>query len=173
MLKKIILRKLLTFLMSSSLLLSGEIFLSNSIAWSVLEWDSEMLKQVNISRQQAGVLPLKSCVGLQKAAQGFASSMAKGNFYSHKGKDGSTPGDRLTKAGYFWEKSSQTTYIGENIAAGQTTVKQVMRGWLNSPPHRRNILSPKFTHVGFGRATSSNSKYGIYWVQNFGSGVKC
>lgn len=51
--------------------------------------------------------------------------------------------------------------VGENIAKGQLTVKQVMDDWMNSPPHRKNILRPEFEEIGIG-------VYSNVWVQNFG-----
>lgn len=51
--------------------------------------------------------------------------------------------------------------LGENLAKGQLSVQEVMRDWLNSPNHRRNILRPEFEEVGFGL-------FGDIWVQEFG-----
>lgn len=134
-------------------------------------WQSEMLAKVNKIRIDNGVPSLRICKSLGLAAQRYSEYMAKENFLSHTGKDGSSLGDRLIKAGFRWKNSN--SYIGENIAAGQQSVREVLSGWLNSPPHYRNIVNKNFTHVGFGKATSTSSKYGVYWVQNFGSGVKC
>ena len=54
---------------------------------------------------------------------------------------------------------------GENIAAGQTTAESVMKSWMNSPGHKKNILSPNFTHIGVGYAKGGS--YGHYWTQQF------
>jgi uncharacterized protein YkwD len=54
---------------------------------------------------------------------------------------------------------------GENIAAGQTTAESVMKSWMNSPGHKKNILSPSFTHIGVGYAKGGS--YGHYWTQQF------
>lgn len=51
--------------------------------------------------------------------------------------------------------------IGENLAKGQLTVEEVVRDWMNSPGHRRNILEPSFTELGVGI-------FRDLWVQNFG-----
>jgi len=51
--------------------------------------------------------------------------------------------------------------VGENIAKGQLTSKQVNDDWMNSPPHRANILHPQFEEIGVGL-------FGDVWVQNFG-----
>jgi uncharacterized protein YkwD len=51
--------------------------------------------------------------------------------------------------------------VGENIAVGQLTPKEVMKDWMNSPGHRKNILHSEFAEIGIGL-------FGDYWVQNFG-----
>lgn len=57
------------------------------------------------------------------------------------------------------------SYMGENIAAGQSTSEYVMQSWMNSPGHKANILNTNFTSIGIGCV-----KYGnvLYWVQLFG-----
>lgn len=50
----------------------------------------------------------------------------------------------------------------ENIAAGQQSPQQVVKGWLNSEGHRKNILDPNVTHIGIGY-----DKDGNYWTQVF------
>ena len=81
--------------------------------------------------------------------------MAANNFFSHTSQDGRTVVERINAEGYAW------TMIGENIAMGQTTEKQVMDGWINSPGHCKNIMTAGFNEVGFGRDKN-------YWTQNFG-----
>ena len=59
--------------------------------------------------------------------------------------------------------------MGENIAAGYMTPKEVVEGWMNSTGHRENILSPKFTEIGVGCYENKNLEYKAYWVQLFGN----
>lgn len=51
--------------------------------------------------------------------------------------------------------------LGENLAKGQKTVEQVVRAWMNSPPHKHNILQSQFNEVGIGL-------FDDIWVLNFG-----
>ncbi|MCU7878120.1 MAG: Ig-like domain-containing protein [Candidatus Thiodiazotropha sp. (ex Lucinoma borealis)] len=98
---------------------------------------------------------------LEQAAQGHSTSMADNNFFSHTGLDDSSPGDRITAAGYNWR-----TY-GENIAAGYADEEAAMNGWLNSPGHCANLMNPNFTEMGEAVAENPASQYRIYWTQNF------
>lgn len=58
--------------------------------------------------------------------------------------------------------------VGENIAVGQKDEEAVMRAWLGSPGHRRNIKNPAFTHIGCAAAMPLDSDR-IYWCAVFGT----
>ena len=58
---------------------------------------------------------------------------------------------------------------GENLAGGQLTPEQAMEGWMNSPPHRENIMNPDYTLLGVAYVYRPDSKYKHYWVQHFGT----
>ena len=104
--------------------------------------------------------PLAINSQLMKAAQDHADWMAINHRMSHTGDRRSSPGQRIKSAGYDW-----STY-GENVAYGQSTPAEVMRVWLHSPGHRRNIKSESYDEIGIGYATASNGR--IYWCVDFG-----
>jgi uncharacterized protein YkwD len=106
--------------------------------------------------------PLTLDATLTRAAGVHANAMAQGGFLEHTGRDGSTPADRASRAGYDWRS------IGENIASGQTTPERVMQDWLRSPEHCANIMEPRFTQMGVAFAVNPSSEGGIYWAQAFG-----
>jgi uncharacterized protein YkwD len=89
--------------------------------------------------------------------------MAEHSYFSHDGRDGSQPADRATRAGYVWRS------VGENIAAGQASADEAVRGWIDSPPHCANLMSPRYTEMGVAYAVNLNSKMAIYWAQVFGA----
>ena len=129
--------------------------------------ESEVIDLVNDERAAEGLGPLRYDADLTAAARGHSQDMGLNDYFDHIGLDGSTPGDRITEAGYSWN-----TY-GENIAAGYATPAAVVAGWMASPGHRANILNPNFCDIGVGYAYVASSTYGRYWTQNFGrkSGV--
>jgi uncharacterized protein YkwD len=57
----------------------------------------------------------------------------------------------------------------ENIAAGQMTADTVVQGWINSPGHCANIMSPAFSEMGAAFVVNNQSSQGIYWAQVFGA----
>ncbi|MEV5320904.1 CAP domain-containing protein [Streptomyces sp. NPDC052687] len=119
---------------------------------------ARVVELVNAERAKAGCSPVKSNAILTKAAQAHSEDMASHRTMSHTGSDGSSPGDRITRAGYNW-----STY-GENVAYGYSTPEQVMAGWMSSPGHKANILNCGFKEIGVGLAQPGN-----YWTQDFGT----
>jgi uncharacterized protein YkwD len=136
-------------------------------------WQDQMLKSLNSIRVDGKVAPLTFCRPLTTASQKYANILARQDFLAHEGKDGSTPGKRMQSAGYRWMNTPTGSMVAENIAAGQNSVSAVMKSWRDSTGHYKNMVEPRFTHVGFGMAINPNSKYKKYWVQNFGYGATC
>ncbi|MFF3916050.1 CAP domain-containing protein [Streptomyces sp. NPDC001852] len=119
---------------------------------------ARVVQLVNAERAKVGCHPLTVNAELTRAAQAHSADMAAHRNMSHTGSDGSSPGDRITAAGYTWSA------YGENIAYGYATPEQVMDGWMNSPGHRANILNCSYKEIGVGLAQP-----GSYWTQDFGA----
>ena len=125
------------------------------------------LELVNDERGEAGLSPLSLGTVLNEAAQTHAADMAERAYYAHVTPDGVTPRDRFRAAG-----GSQWAPSGENIArcSGCAPPPDIARveafheGWMQSPPHRENILAPEFDSLGFGIAGDEDE---IYAVQSF------
>lgn len=130
---------------------------------SFVNFETQLLRLTNLERQKRGLAPLKLSAQLSRAAQLHGTDMAKNNYFSHTGRNGSNLGDRAKASGYKYSR------VGENIAAGRSTAEGTMKQWMNSAGHRANILNPKFTEIGFGYANTPNSRYQHYWVQVFGT----
>jgi len=131
-----------------------------------------VLQLVNNARERArtcgtsrfpAAQPLTLNETLSRAALAHAADMAQYSHFSHEGRDGSSPADRITRAGYNWKS------VGENIAAGQTTPESVVEGWLKSPHHCENVMGPQFREMGIAFYVNRASQAGIYWVQLFGA----
>lgn len=129
-------------------------------------WRRDLLARVNDVRARVGVGPLVLCSTLTAAAQGYADVMMATGHFGHIGEDGSTPSSRAQAAGY-------GPNAGENIAAGQVSVGDVVRAWIASPSHYANLTSAAYSHVGFGFAYDSPETYGTRWAQELGFGGTC
>ncbi|WP_207265106.1 CAP domain-containing protein [Pseudomonas sp. GW101-3H06] len=139
------------------------------------DWQAEgqkLLAELNVARsrpRQCGAqtfnatTPLTWNATLATAAETHSRSMANNNYFDHKDRDGRTPGDRAELAGYDFQQ------IGENIAAGQDSVRKVVDGWLTSPGHCANLMNPQFRDLGAAYAVDPKSDAGIYWTVMFGA----
>jgi len=123
----------------------------------------QVIDLVNVERRKAGLAPMTFNDRLEKAAQGHAEDMKSRNYFSHTTPEGVVFSTRIKNAGYPQKpcNCSYSTSYGENIARGQTTAQKVMTDWMNSPGHKKNILSSSFKEIGIGIS-------GTYWVQDFG-----
>ena len=107
--------------------------------------------------------PLAWSDALGQVALVHSRDMAARNYFDHMDPGGATIAERATRSGYRWRA------IGENIAAGQGSAKQVVAGWLASPGHCENIMSREFADMGAAYAINPRSAMEIYWTQAFGA----
>ena len=139
---------------------------------AVLTLQLEVLAYVNEARSQTclcgtTVYPPVTLLTLNSrlngAADKYAVDMATYNYFSHTGRDGSQPWDRMTVEGYIW------SLAGENIAAGYPTARSVVDAWLSSTVHCQNIMNPDYRNLGVGYSYNSKSTFKHYWVTDFGT----
>lgn len=123
-----------------------------------------VVELTNQERARAGLPPVTLDLALCRSAQAHSDDMAGHDFFSHAGSDGSDVGKRIASAGY-----DPVYAYGENIAAGQPSPEEAVNAWMNSETHRENILSPYYQHIGVAYAFNTNTTYGHYWTQDFGS----
>ena len=116
----------------------------------------EVLQLVNKERAKVGAAPLKFAKDL--AASAYVRAKELPIKFSHTRPDGSKCFTAMPQIGHV---------IGENLAGGQTSPKQVVQAWMDSKTHRDNILSKKFKEIGIVYYYQPNSKYKHYWVQHF------
>lgn len=126
--------------------------------------DQELLDDTNKARVQNNVPPLALNEKLSNAARAKASFMIEKNFWAHFAPDGTTPWSFIKSSGYDY------AFAGENLAKGFTNSQDVVDAWMNSPSHRENLLSTKYTDIGF--ATQEGTLTGedtVLVVQMFGA----
>ncbi len=130
---------------------------------------AELLQQINAARAQprtCGTSTLPATVALVwndrlfSAAARHSRDMAVNNYFSHNSLDGRSFSRRITDEGYAW------SFAGENIAAGQSSVADVMSGWLTSPGHCANIMKAEFRDVAVSCVSQAGSSYGRYWTMS-------
>lgn len=122
---------------------------------------TRVLRQINRARADASLPELTRNPFLDASAQGHADDlMRNGARLGHRGSNGSNFQARIKWAGY------NADAVGENWASYRN-LDQIMDFWLKDPPHRRNILSNKFSEIGIGVVIRANG--GLIVVTDFGS----
>jgi uncharacterized protein YkwD len=139
--------------------------------------EQQVLALINQARHDNGCnVDLVMSDKLTDAAYGHSRDMALNNYFSHTGSDGSTMVTRVQAQGYSF------SWLAENIAAGYSTPKDAVDGWMNSSGHRANILNCNLRETGIGYyyqgddqpnvhldGGSMGGPYGYYWTQDFGT----
>ncbi|MFC9233383.1 CAP domain-containing protein [Streptomyces decoyicus] len=120
----------------------------------------KVVELVNAQRAQHGCGPLTVDPHIQAAAQAHSDDMAARNYYEHNTPEGVDPGTRMTKAGFQWGSWA------ENIFKSPKDPSTAVKGWMDSPGHRDNILNCSYTSTGVGVNLSAN---GPWWTQDFGT----
>lgn len=122
--------------------------------------EKELVELTNKERARAKLPPLKPNPLLFKIARAHAANMARQGKLEHR-LDGKSVKDRALAAGYNYKK------IGENIAwSDGDTLANIMKNWMKSPEHRKNLLTPVFTEIGFGIARDKKGE--TYYAQVMG-----
>ena len=123
---------------------------------------AQVVTLTNAERSDRGQTPLRANPQLMRAAQIHAEQMARAGKMAHDLPNTAYPHteDRLAAAHYRWGM------YGENVAEGQSSAAHVVRNWMDSPGHRKNILNPAYTELGTGYAVDRAGR--PYFVQVFG-----
>ncbi|GAA1760051.1 CAP domain-containing protein [Luedemannella helvata] len=125
-------------------------------------YEESVLELTNYVRRAYGCENwLRRNNALESAATYHSREMATSRSMSHRGYDRSDPDDRIYWAGY-----NPSNGWAENIAYGYGSPYSVVRAWMDSPGHRRNILNCRFRSLGVGVARAPDGT--LYWTQNFG-----
>jgi uncharacterized protein YkwD len=121
--------------------------------------ERDVLVLVNEQRRRYGCPDVGPDERLAAAARGHAEDMVERGYFAHRSPAGERAGDRITDEGYRWSR------FAENIARGQDSAAEVVDDWMDSPPHRANILDCRLAELGVGLTFDRTRK--PYWVQNF------
>ena len=127
---------------------------------------------INNERVSHGLTPLSWNSKIAQAALNHSNDMASRNYFEHNSPEGYDFSWRYAQVGF----SCSVTYGnmiyggGENIMflegyyGVDTIAAETVNGWMNSPGHRANILTPHFQSQGIGTNDSGNQ---VYVTQNF------
>jgi uncharacterized protein YkwD len=144
---------------------------------------------INQERRDDKLTALAFDERLSTIARSHSQDMAARHFFSHTNPDGQDATARGTLAGFRCRKQiARNTFkegLGENLFQDNlysririsgnersfdwNTPEEIaahsLKGWMNSPPHRRNILESTYGQTGIGIAVSDDDK--VYITQLF------
>jgi len=118
------------------------------------------LDAVNAIRQARGLGPVALNAQLIRSAQLHATDMSKQNRPWHFGSDGSSPLDRVARAGY------AGTFIGENVSETFEDDFNTLEVWMRDSFSASVILDPNARDIGIAWHQDRNGK--LWWVQIVG-----
>ncbi len=119
-----------------------------------------MLNTVNALRTASGLEPVKLSPELTAAALTHSRDMSIQNRPWHFGSDGSSPIDRVARAGY------KGRLLGENISETFENDVDTLAAWMEEDDTRSVIMNPKARYMGIAWYQEPSGK--IWWTQVFG-----
>ena len=114
------------------------------------DMESDILELVNKHRKKKNLPPLQWNSAMAKAAEQHSANMAKKKTaFGHSGFEG-----RVKKIA---AEEGMLKGWAENVAFGNLSAEEVVKGWLKSPGHRKNIEG-KYNQMGVGIARSKSGE---------------
>lgn len=154
-----------------------------------------IVRYTNAERKAGGLAPVSPEAALQRIAEEHSRDMAEQGYLSHNSRtpDGEVPFQErvslqelgLTSSGENislqplvtgQQFSTRTSASGKTVRDVTTEVstyhglaQSTVQGWMKSPAHRDNILTPEFKWVGIGLGIGQRDGLPYMWItQNFG-----
>ena len=118
--------------------------------------------RMNAIRRAPGLHPLRLNGRLRAAAVYHSRDMGRRGYFEHDSISGTPFWRRIER--FYPSRGFDAWTVGENLLWGSDTygASFAVREWMNSPPHRENLLSRSWREVGIGAAffTHAPGEYG-------------
>jgi uncharacterized protein YkwD len=128
---------------------------------------------INDERTSHGLRPVTSNADLHQAALSHSNEMIAESYFEHTSPQGLTFIDRIDATGYM--HAARSWVVGENLVWGTgplSTPQALVTAWMNSPPHRENLLRPSFREIGIaavaGTPQSKSDQTGVTVSSEYG-----
>jgi uncharacterized protein YkwD len=121
---------------------------SLSPALSQSQMENSITCLINEERTSHGLQPVVPNPDLRAAALSHSQDMVANGYFEHTSPSGVTFLDRIAATGY---TQARSWVVGENLVWGLgtfSTPQSMVTAWMNSPPHRENLLKPVFREIG-------------------------
>lgn len=113
-------------------------------------YEADILRRINAIRERHGRRPLHMSRQLSAAAAFHTSQMGSRGFFEHESANGAEFWKRIER--FYPVLRGRSWSVGENLVFGapDLSASDAVREWMNSPPHRENMLSPEWREIGLG-----------------------
>lgn len=141
--------------------------------------EARVFELTNQERQSAGLSPLAPDDALTNAARWQSCCLAANNILEHESEQCGTVDGRLMMFGVMQEGGENlgqvpdapsyyaNTWQPTRLYSDEEVAQHIVTGWMNSPPHRANILDPRYTNLGVGICKGGERGHYFYGTQNF------
>ncbi len=119
--------------------------------------DIGILGRLNQIRAAHHLAPLRLSPNLSAAARLHSRDMLHHGYFAHTSADGQVFWKRI--AGFYSASHFGYWSVGENLfwTTGSASATSSVRAWMESPPHRANILDPAWRQIGISSITSPDA----------------
>jgi uncharacterized protein YkwD len=111
--------------------------------------ESSIACLINEQRAAYGVGHVQPNADLRDAALSHSNEMVSEGYFEHTSPAGVTFVERIQATGY--TRRVRSWVVGENLVWGTgplSTPQSLVTSWMNSPPHRENLLRARFNEIG-------------------------
>jgi uncharacterized protein YkwD len=112
--------------------------------------EGAVIDRINQIRRGRGLRGLRNNGRLAAAADYHSKDMARKGYFEHDSANGTTFWRRIER--FYPSRGFRSWTVGENLLWGSNSYGAAfaVREWMNSPPHRANILSREWREIGIG-----------------------
>jgi uncharacterized protein YkwD len=119
-----------------------------------------LIERINRVRADHGLVVLAYAGDqVREVARSYSERMLERGFFAHRDDRGQTAGDRLTTSGVDWRAVGENLLEDVGTPSSEAVVEEAVEAWLQSPGHRANILSARYTQTAIGFASDGGRTY--------------
>lgn len=113
-----------------------------------------IVRAVNLERAAVGLPDLRATRRLSRGAERHSRDLLRHGFIGHASSDGTPFARRVARIGSFRIAGEVVAFVPRGSAS---RARSVVRMWMRSPSHRRQLLNGRFRIIGIGRARGALS----------------
>jgi len=123
-----------------------------ALAVPVAPMDRAIVGAINVVRREDGLAPVRLSQTLSQVALGHTRDMLSHQLMTHAASDGTSFAVRMAR-----RLTRRYSRVGETIfwqaVEASPTADSIVEAWMESPPHRAQLLDARYRAVGIGSST--------------------